>query len=157
MRHMCYAIVLTFAALAIAAGCVSHSRDERDEYPTSIATYNERDDEIWIEEFWYADHNWTGGIHRPGIWSDSGPIFPPYPDTARFRWFDSEKREHVQTVKFEPPPGDFRGTIYFRFQPDNSIKVSIVTHKERREATDGPYAWRRASTQPASRAAREGD
>ena len=114
---------------------------------TSLVTYNERDDAINIEEFWLDDdrtHNRAMGWHSPGIEKSWSPIALPYPRTAEFHYLTTGTGQwHRQRSVIDPPiPPDFDGRIYFRFRPDNTIKVSLVSWKDWDRDTDGPLHWR---------------
>ena len=66
--------------------------------------------------------------------SSCGPRWPPYDTEARFVWKEwdgGDGKVRRQTVRIDPPiPDSFIGEIYFRFQPDGSIKVTPVTWEE---------------------------
>ena len=136
MRHVldaCFSVLL---------GCLLLGGCGMGHYSTFV-TLNERPKTIWIDEAWYGGQDWSGGIHEQYSSSSSGPLWPPYDTEAEFVWYDEEApftwndgkavyaKAIRQTVKIDPPiPDSFIGEIYFRFQPDGSIKVTPVTREE---------------------------
>jgi hypothetical protein len=125
-------IVLVLSGIAILDGCAH----------VWVAGFSNKSEPIEDVHIQYGATDVKLGRLMPRTQAGWG-AFDHIPEQAAVSWqMDSGAYAEHKVNIARSVPRDFRGTIYFRIWPDNTVDVVPVTQKEERKGSAGPSTWK---------------